>query len=633
MIIDEVIEFLSTVPPFQFLDSSSIKNIAENVSMEFYPKGTNILQQDGPPSEHLRVIKKGAVKVFLKSDSNKELLIDYRSRGDYFGLLSLFGGDKSRANVVAAEDTICFLIQKDFILKLIDVNSIVKEFFLKSFFHKFIDKIYKEMHNKSLIYSGGDKLLFSTPVGELATKKIITASSDVSIREAATIMSSSKITSLVLVDQNSTPVGIVTDRDLRDKVVSKGRNIEDPVHSVMSVSLIKGEAREYCFEALLKMIRYNIHHLLVVDGGRLKGIITNHDLMMLQGTSPVSLVKEIENGQCIDDLAPVAKKNNSIVGLLLKEGARASNITRIITEINDRLCRKILEITERKLGPSPVRYCWIVFGSEGRKEQTFKTDQDNAIIFEDVASQEEMDQARSYLSKLADAVRDALLKCGFPPCPANYMASNPQWCQPLRVWKKYFSEWVKEPTPDALIKSLVFFDFRPLYGDFDLAEQLRESLSAGIEDNMLFLGSMANTIIRNVPPIGFFKTFIVEKSGEHKNELNLKVKGIAPLIDIVRLFSLEKGIRETSTIERLHALREKHTIVEEYAEEIEHAFEFIMLLRVHFQYEQVEIGELPDNFINPDSLSNLEKRSMKEAFQLISGLQDIIIERYKVMIL
>jgi CBS domain-containing protein len=244
-----------------------------------------------------------------------------------------------------------------------------------------------------------------------------------------------------------------------------------------------------------------------------------------------------------------------------------------------------------------------------------------------------MDQARSYLSKLADAVRDALLKCGFPPCPANYMASNPQWCQPLRVWKKYFSEWLKEPTPDALIKALVFFDFRPLYGDFHLAEQLRESLSAGIEENMLFLGSMANTIIRNVPPIGFFKTFIVEKSGEHKNELNLKVKGIAPLIDIVRLFSLEKDIRETSTIERLHALREKHTIVEEYAEEIEHAFEFIMLLRVHFQYEQVEIGELPDNFINPDSLSNLEKRSMKEAFQLISGLQDIIIERYKVMIL
>jgi CBS domain-containing protein len=490
-----------------------------------------------------------------------------------------------------------------------------------------------EMHNKSLIYSGGDKLLFSTSVGELATKKIITASSDVSIREAAIIMSSSKITSLVLVDQNSTPIGIVTDRDLRDKVVSKGRNVEDPVHAVMSVSLIKADAREYCFEALLKMIRYNIHHLLVVEGGRLKGIITNHDLMMLQGTSPVSLVKEIENSQSIDDLAPVSKKNNSIVGLLLKEGARASNITRIITEINDRLCRKILEITERKLGPSPVRYCWIVFGSEGRKEQTFKTDQDNAIIFEDVASQEEMDQARSYLSKLADAVRDALLKCGFPPCPANFMASNPQWCQPLRVWRKYFSGWLNEPTPDALLKSLVFFDFRPLYGDFHLAEQLRESLSAGIEDNTLFLGSMANTIIRNVPPIGFFKTFIVEKSGEHKNELNLKVKGIAPLIDIVRLFSLEKGVKETSTIERLRALREKHTIVEEYAEEIEHAFEFIMLLRVHSQYEQVEIGESPDNFINPDSLSNLEKRSIKEAFQLISGLQDIIIDRYKVMIL
>jgi CBS domain-containing protein len=489
------------------------------------------------------------------------------------------------------------------------------------------------MQNKTLIHSGGDKLLFITPVGDIANKKIITAPDTVSIKEAAGIMSAKKISCLVLVDADSTPIGIVTDRDLRDKVVSKGRNMEDTVRTIMSVSLIKAEAREYCFEALLRMIRYNIHHLLVVDDGRLKGILTNHDLMMLQGTSPITVAKEIENSQSIDDLIPVSKKIGGIVGLLLKEGAKASNITRILTEINDRLLRKILEIIERRLGPAPVRFCWIVFGSEGRKEQTFKTDQDNAIIYEDALNDEEALQAHAYFSVLAADVRDSLLRCGFPPCPANYMASNPEWCQPLRTWKKYFSSWLNEPTAESLLKSLVFFDFRPLHGYLHLAESLRDHLNAGLENNMAFLGSMANTILKNAPPIGFFKTFVVEKSGEHKDELNIKVKGVAPLVDIVRFFSLEKGIRETSTIDRIHALKEKHSTITEYADELQHAFEFIMLLRMHHQCEQIENGKELDNFVNPHTLSNLEKRTMKEAFQLISKLQDTIMERYKVMIL
>ncbi len=182
------------------------------------------------------------------------------------------------------------------------------------------------------------------------------------------------------------------------------------------------------------------------------------------------------------------------------------------------------------------------------------------------------------------------------------------------------------------MKSLIFFDFRPLYGDFSLAESLRDFLDTLLKGEMIFLGYMANMIIKNTAPVGFFRSFIVEKSGEHKDELNLKVKGIAPLVDVARLFSLEKGLRETSTIERLSVLREKHTIVKEFADEIEHAFEFIMLLRIQHQFEQIEAGKEPNNFINPNRLSNLEKRMMKESFNLISRMQDFIIERYKPLI-
>ena len=632
MITEDVIEFLKNVPPFQFLEEKTLQGIAGGLSMEFYPKGSMILHQDGPPSEYLRIIKKGGVKVFIKADKGEEVLIDYRSEGDSFGLLSLVGGDKSRANVVAVDDTICYLLNKAAILKLVDSVPAFTEFFLKSFLNKFIDKTYEEMHNKSLLFGGGDKLLFTTPVGEIAARNVMTAPETISIRKAAEIMSERRYSSLVIVDEQGVPAGIVTDRDLRDKVVSKGRTGNEKVSDIMSVSLIKTEARDYCFEALLKMIRYNIHHLLVVDQGKLMGIVTNHDLMMLQGTSPISLVREIESQQTIDGLVPAARKTNEIVGLLLKEGARASNITRIISEINDRLVKKIIEIAEKEFGSPPLPYCWMVFGSEGRKEQTFRTDQDNAIVYEDPLTEKEDAEARTYFSVFSAFIRDSLIKCGFPRCPANYMASNPEWCQPVKIWKKYFSSWVYTPTPDAVMKSLIFFDFRPLYGDFRLADSLRDFLSSFLDGQMIFLGYMANMVIKNTPPVGFFKSLIVEKSGEHKDELNLKVKGIAPIVDIVRLFSLEKGIKETSTLERLSELRERHTIVREYADELEHAFEFIMLLRIQNQFEQIEADRIPDNFINPKKLSNLEKKTMKESFTLISKLQDIIIERYKPLI-
>lgn len=629
---EDVAEFLRDVSPFQDLDDDTLRNIAQGVSMEFYPKGSMILHQDGPASEYLRIVKKGLVKVFIKSSKDDEVLIDSRGEGDSFGFLSLVSGDKSRANVVSVEDTTCYLIGKEVIIKLLETHPAFTEYFLVSFLNKYVDRTYKEMNKKSPLYGGGEKLLFTTPVGELAAKGAITASQDISIREAAELMSQNKISSLVLLDSYGVPAGIITDRDLRDKVVSKGRNVQDSISSIMSVSLIKAEAREYCFEALLKMIRYSIHHLLVIDSGKLKGVITNHDLMMLQGTSPVSVAREMESQQTIEGLIPVSTKTNKLIDLLLKEGAKASNISRIITEINDRLLRKVLEITEKKLGAPPLNYCWIVFGSEGRKEQTFKTDQDNAIIYENPTSPRKAEEAKRYFSAFTLLARNALMKCGFPSCPADYMASNPKWCQPLNVWEKYFTDWINEPVPDAVLKSLIFFDYRPIHGEFSLSEELRDSLISMLEGQQLFLGYMANEIIHNMPPIGFFKSFVVEKSGEHKDTFDLKIKGIAPLVDAIRLFALEKGVRETSTLERINALKSIHTIVKEYADELEYAFEFLMLLRIHHQFEQMISGKEPDNFVNPYKLSNLEKRILKEAFNIISKMQGLIIERYKPMI-
>jgi CBS domain-containing protein len=623
MIIEDVISFLKKVPPFQFLSEEELQGIALNLTMEFYPKDTLILRQGDKNIDALRIIKRGAVKVFIKNVADDDIVVDYRGEGDNFGLWSIVSDEGQKTNVIATEDTICYLLNKDKVLWLLDKNAVFTEYFLKSHLAKYADRTYREMHNKSLFYGGSDRILFTTQIGDIGARTVITVKEDVIIQEAAQIMANNKISSLIILDEKNIPIGIVTDRDLREKVVAKGRDVNEPVANIMSLPLIGVDAKDYCFEAIFKMIKHNIHHILVIKEANLKGVITNHDLMLLQGASPLAFSKDIESQQTVEGLVPVSKKINMIIGLLLRQGASASNITKIIAELNDRLVRKILEIAERKFGHPPVPYCWIAYGSEGRKEQTFKTDQDNAIIYS-----EESEDAERYFAELALFVRDSLLRCGFPLCPADYMASNSKWRQPIAKWKRYFYNWINDPTPDAILKSLIFFDFRPIYGNFGIADDLRIYLAQAVKGQEHFFAEMADAITKNRPPLSILKRVIVEKSGEHKNELNLKIRGLVHIVDIARIFAIEAGISETSTIDRIRLAKDEFPVLKRYADALEEAFEFISLLRIYHQIEQLERGEQLDNYINPEKLSGLKKKTLKESFNLIAEVQDSIIKRY-----
>jgi CBS domain-containing protein len=626
MITEDAFNLLKKTPPFSFLDDAILKNLTKEVSEKFHSRGQVILRQNGPAAEHLGIIRSGAVKVFVRTNEGEEVLVDYRTTGDFFGLLSFVCGDISRDNIVASEDTSCYLIKRETILELLRTNAGFSEFCLRSRLKRLMDMTYKEIRDRTLLYGGGDKLLFTNILSDLATKDVITASEDITIKEAAEIMASHRISSLVLVDPHGLPSGMVTDRDLRNKVVSKGRDISGRVGDIMSATIIKSEAGDYCFEALLKMIRYNIHHLLVVGKGELKGIITSHDLMLLQGTSPLSVAREIESQDTIDGLVPASKKINKVITILIREGAKAGHITRIITEINDRLLKKILEITESRLGPPPRNYCWIVYGSEGRKEQTFRTDQDNAIIYED--SRDGDDDAEAYFAEFAVRMQEALVRCGIPACSADYMASNPKWRRPLGVWKKYFSNWINNPTPEAILQSLIFFDFRPVHGDFLLAERLRAFLGHELKDKSVFLAHMAGIAVKNRPPLDFLGKFSVEKNGVHKGKFNIKINGLCPLIDAARLSALETGVYTTSTVARLMDLKDRRGTVSGFCGELEQAFEFLLSLRLRHQYRQLEAGKEPDNFILPDDLGFLDKKLLKEAFKLILSVQDALRKKY-----
>ncbi len=484
-----------------------------------------------------------------------------------------------------------------------------------------VDSVNPEQQYNNLFYGNSDRVLFTTTVGDIAAKDVVTVRDDATIREAAMQMSKHRISSLVVVDKAQLPVGIMTDRDLREKVVARGRPVTDGVKDIMSLPLVRVDVRDYCFEAMLKMMKHNVHHILAIKDGQLKGVLTNHDIMLLQGTSLLSFTRDLESQEGIDGLVPVSLKINRVVYFLLQEGAKASNITKIITELNDLLVRKVLGIAEKKFGRPPLPYCWIALGSEGRKEQAFKTDQENAIIYAAPAMTGQKEAAQKYFGDFAPFVRDSLTKCGFNPCSSDYTSGNPDWRRSLPEWKRCFVQWFTPEDAESLAKALILFDFRFVYGESSLAKGLRDHLMETVKGQNGFLGKLAATTMKSKPALGFFKRFRVEREGIHKNQLSLNIRGIGPLADTMRILAMWTGVPETSTLERIEAMKGKHPIIGSLGEELCQAFEYVMTLLIRHQLEQVGQGLIPDHFIRPDALSKLERRLLKGAFQVMARTQ------------
>lgn len=631
LLVEDVSRFLRQAPPFSFLDDDTLASVAGSLSMEYYPAGTTILRQGGQPSTALRLIKKGGVKITVSSDGGDETLIDYRGDGDNFGFLSLIGKDAQDTTITSVEDTICYLLPKDRVLKLLESNPAFTEYFLKKHLSKYIHRA--SVDNGRLHGAGGrGAALYTTQVSDVMNSSVITVRTGSSIREAARKMAAGRVGSVVVVGADGAAIGIVTDEDLRSKVVAEGRSYDADVTTIMSSPLVSVDARRYCFDVLLTMLGRGIHHVLVTDDGRIAGIVTNHDLLFQQGVSPLVLARNIASQEAVDGLADMARKISDIVGLLLKEGARAAIIMRIVTELNDHVLRRAVYLAGKRFGAAPVPYCWLALGSEGRCEQVYASDQDNAVVYQQPLTDDEEEIAWRYFSPFTVEVQDILERCGFPPCEQGFMASNPLWCQPPVTWNRHFTRWLAEPRFESLATAQIFYDMRPVAGDSALSADVRRHALAQVDNYKIFLGSLANQVTKNRPPLGFFKSFVVEKSGEHRDELNLKVKGSLPIVDIMRFFALEKGIDATSTLERIAQLRDSHATVMRFGDELDQSFEFIMLLRIINQHRQHEAGLAITDFINPDQLTSVEKKGLKDAFETTSRVLDTIVERYRLFI-
>lgn len=620
MLKDEIVDFFQNVLPFNQLSREALGDMVRDIVMEYYPRGEQILKQDGPPSEFLGVIKKGGVKVYQISDTDEEVILDLRSEGEHFGMLSLISGDHSRSNVVTIEDTICYQVPKKTVLGVLQNNPAVNEYFLKSFFVNLIDKTYEETRRR---YSGGttgEQLLFNTKVKDIVRTELKTISPEISIQQAAVEMARHKISSLVVVDGMGMPVGMVTDRDFREKVVAEARDVANPVKAIMNTPLIIIDSEENCFEALLKMIRHRIHHILVMEGEKLKGLLTNHDFMLMQGSSPTILVKEIGQIKTIEELRDTAPKFYKAISSLLRHGARPHNITGLITELMEKITNTVVDIFEDKNGESPVPYTLFFFGAAGRHELTLSFEVKMGVAYQDVVSPEQQGQIAVYFKLLAEMLNSSMLACNLIGKERCMKVEN---IQGLSIWQEQFKKW---GTGAGTGRDTDFFEMRAIRGEHDRVNALRQYLIGRTSQSRGLMEALAADALQIRPPLGFFRDFVVEKGGGHKNKLNLYEKGIKPLVGCARIYGLEKELMHRSTLGRLHELNSRHGF--KIAEDMAQAFGYLNRLLIHSQLRQAEEGKTPDNFINPDILTSFERRTLKESFQFTARIYDEIEGNY-----
>jgi CBS domain-containing protein len=475
--------------------------------------------------------------------------------------------------------------------------------------------------------------LFVRRVRELVKGSAVTCLASAPVAEAARLMSERSVGSIIVVGGDGAPLGIVTDRDLRTRVLAPGLEPTTAVARIMSSPLVSVESEASALDALLEMTRRNIHHVGVLTGGRLTGVVSGHDLLGLQAAHPVATARQIETAADVAALVRAAARVESVVRWLAGGGADATDIGRIVAELNDRLVRRALDVAQADLeaaghGRPPVAFSWIVAGSEGRREQTLKTDQDNAIVYRDPAPGTEL-MVAGYFERLAGAMSETLIRMGFPRCPGDFMAANPRWRQPESVWRRYFGSWMETPQPEPVLQASLFFDLRPIGADEAIGRGLWDWVCETAPTRILFLRHMARAAVDRPRPLGLLGGFAVERSGPHKDRLDLKATAVLPVTHAMRVYALSLGVRQTNTLDRLRAAGERGLLGPGEVSELGDAYRVIARLRLAHQLGCLDAGQPPDNFIRPRALGKADRLLLKEAFKTIAWLERGVADRFQ----
>ena len=619
-------EFLQKFPPFNQMDTAHLAFLVEHCQLRFYAEGDSIIKPSDGPVEHFYIVKQGRVHGERPHSARRGTETTFEiTAGECFPLAALIGERATRTEHLAAEDTFCQLLSKLAFVKLFAVSNPLRDFALRGV-SSLLDQVNQQVQLRAVETLGAQYSL-DTRLGELAMRQPIGCAPDTPLREAVRLMHEQHVGSIVIVDPAERPLGIFTLRDLR-RVVADGVDLAQPISNLMTPRPFHLAPDASAFDAAIAMAERHIAHVCLVDHEKLCGVISERDLFSLQRVDLVHLARTIRHAGKVETLAGLRSDIRLLVDRMLAHGASSTQITHIVTLLNDHTVCRVIELTLEDMGDPGIPFTWLCFGSEGRREQTLHTDQDNGILFE-AESASESAAIRERLLPIAREINQRLAQCGFTLCKGNIMAGNPELCLSREEWSRRFAGFVLEATPENLLGSTIYFDLRAIWGPDEGCEQLREELLGRIANNSLFQRMMAENALRHRPPVGRFRDFVVARSGADKDTLDLKVQGLTPFVDGARLLALANGISAVGTLERLRALITKGVIEALDGAAYEEAYHFIQQTRMQ-QHQLQARDELPySNRVDPDHLNHLDRRILRESFRQAQRLQSSLAMRYQ----
>jgi len=610
--------FLSGVVPFSFLPEEEIERIASDLAIVHYPKHTLLAVQGQTRIEYLYIIQRGAVERYFEEHEQKTLRGIIGEGDTYGGISLLLNEGVSVRTLRTQEDSYFYILPKDRFLDVCRRHQVFSDYFTDTFGKRMLDKSYASIIKRTAQPKVETTSFFNQPVSGLYSDRIVSCSADSTIENAALEMSRHHCSSIFVTSDEGEFVGVVTDSDFRNKVIAKGMATHLPVSEIMTPTLHGISTEAPAFEAMMEMLSRNIKHLAVSDStGRMVGVITNSDMLAAQGQSPFFLLREIKNALTPEEVFNKHNRIPSILRNIISAGAKSQNVNALITTISDAILNRLIHFAIEQLGPPPCPFVFLILGSEGRMEQTLKTDQDNALIYDESGGM----AAETYFLKFGELVCDWLNSAGYAYCEGGVMAKNPKWCQPLPVWKDYFSTWIRKAEGEALLQASIFFDFRGGYGTPELVDELRQHMFRSLSGWAGFFRHLTENALFFKPPIGFFRNFVVEPKGEHRNTFDIK-SAMMPIVDFARIYALHHRLEVTNTQQRLMQLHRKGVLSLKEYQELDQGYSFLMQLRFARQLTAIENErEKPDNYINPKLLSRIEQTTLKEIFKRIEKFQ------------
>jgi CBS domain-containing protein len=613
-------EFLRAHEPFSGMRPEALEFLAARLRLAFFPRDAEIAGPDDGVVRSVYILEQGRVRARQNTEMTvTEYAVLALAAGDCFPIGAAAAQRPSTNRYLALTDCYCYVLAVEDFQQLMELSP---EFtvFCTRYIAALLNQSRQQLH---LLFTqrASEQQSLNSPLQRIGTREPLCTMPDTPLREALATMSAARVGSIVLVNSERKPLGILTRSDLLDRVILAAKPLDVPVGEVMTESPVCLEEHASAYDAVMRMATHRIRHMLVVDReGRLTGLVSERDLFALQRIGLRQIRQAIETAPDIAALREAARDIRQLAFNMLGQGLGAEQQTQFISILNDALTHRIIELNLDIHDLYGIEWCWLAFGSEGRDEQTFSTDQDNGIVYlsDDFTDREALKQR---LLEFARAVNEDLDRCGFPLCKGNIMASNPQWCLTLDEWETQFRDWVRKPHPESLLNASIFFDFRPLYGKLALAEQLRRFLLAETADASMFLRAMAVNALQVTPPLGKIRDFVIDLDPDHPGKIDLKKYGIRLFVDAARIYALASGVHNTNTVQRLRIAGARRSVNAEETEAIIEGLNFIQLLRLRHQQLDDRPGEQGNNLVAPDSLNELDRQILKEAFRQARKLQ------------